>query len=88
MHAFEFADDLGFPHAGIAKNEQARHAVARGISEKRVEPIERGLRLIESDPAVRLDPLDALAIRQSRAAPVGRIEVREILAAHDHSSTG
>ena len=77
MQAFEFADDLGLAHAGVAVNQQARHAVAGGIIEQRIKPIERRLRLIETDPAIGQDPLDALVVGQSRIAPIQRIEMPE-----------
>ena len=89
MLPLELTDNFCFPHAGVAENQQARHAVAGGIIEQRAQPIERRLRLIEADPAVGLDPMDALTIGKRGVSPIVRVEMPQFGgAAHDHSSTG
>ena len=67
----------------------AGHAIARGIGEQRVEPIDGRLRLIESDPAIRLNSGDAVRVGQLGVAAKSGLQVGNVLVGgHDHSSTG
>lgn len=85
MVAQEFADDLGLAHAGVAVEQQARHAVPRRVGQKVLQAAERDPGLVEVQPPVRPDPGDPLRIGKLRLAAIWRQEVRVV--AHDHSST-
>ena len=89
MPALELPENLGFAHAGGAVNQETGHAIARGIGEQRVEPIYGRLRLVESDPAVRLNPGDPVRFGQRGVAAEGGLQMGKVLVrVHDHSSTG
>ena len=89
MTALELPENLGFAHAGGAVDQQAGHAIARRIGEQRVEPIDGRLRLIEGDPAIRLNPDDPVRVGQLGVAAKSGLQMGNVLVGgHDHSSTG
>ena len=56
---------------------------------QRVEPIDGRLRLIEGDPAIRLNPGDPIRVGQLGVATKSGLQMGQVLVRdHDHSSTG
>ena len=89
MRTLEFANDLGLAHAGVAIDQKARHAIPRRIGKQRVQTCNCCSSLFKTNPAIGLDPGNALIVGQRGVATVAVVEMFVgPLPSHDHSSTG
>ena len=72
-------NDSRLPHAGCAVNDQAGHAISRGIVDQVQQSFQNAFSTRILYPALLTKPVDALVVVQQGSIPAGRLQMGKLV---------